>query len=429
MSRRRVVITGMGCVTPVGVGVSNFWQALISGRSGVVRISIFDASSWPTKIGAEVRDLDVDAELDARPYMVGAARNAVFAVKAAEEAFGDSGLRKGEYDPERLGIYLGSGEGVPDFFSFGEIVGEAWKDSRVDNASFMRLGLKRMDAMRELEQEPNMPGGHIAALFDARAVNSSCLTACAASSQAFGEALDVIRHDDADIMITGGCHSMLHPLGHTGFCLLTALGTDNDNPAGASRPFDMRRNGFILGEGAGMLVLEEEGYARARGARIYAEAIGYGGSADAFRLTDSHETGRGAIASMRYALEDADVEPSEVDYINAHGTSTKVNDRVETLAVKEVFGETAYKIPMSSTKSMTGHLIAAAGAVEMIACVNAIQHGVVPPTTNLLEPDPECDLDYVPLKAREHEVNVAMSNSFGFGGQNISLLVRRYDAS
>ncbi len=419
----------MGCVTPIGVGVSNFWEALIAGRSGVGRISIFDASSWPTKIGAEVHDLDVDAEREKRPYMTKAGRNGIFAVVAAEEAFGDSGLRKGEYDPERLGIYLGSGEGVPDFFPFGRTVGEAWQDSQVDKPTFLRFFLERLESLRELEQEPNMPGGHIAALFDARAVNSNCLTACAASSQAFGEALDVIRHDDADIMITGGCHSMLHPLGQTGFCLLTALGTDNDNPEGASRPFDMRRNGFILGEGAGMLILEELEHARTRDARIYAEAIGYGGSADAFRLTDSHGEGRGAIACMRYALQDAGIQPSEVDYINAHGTSTKVNDRVETLAVKKVFGETAYEIPMSSTKSMMGHLIAAAGAVEMIACVNAIRHGVVPPTTNLLEPDPECDLDYVPNKAREHKVDVAMSNSFGFGGQNISLLVRRYDAS
>ena len=416
----------MGCVTPVGVGVSNLWDALCAGRSGVVRISVFDASSWPTKIGAEVRDLDVDAERRKRPYMSEAGRNGVFAIVAAEEAFADCGLRAGDYDPERLGVYLGSGEGVPDFFPFGACISGAWKDSVVDPEAFLWESLKRMNKMRELEQEPIMPGGHIAAQFDARGMNSSCLTACAASSQAFGEALEVVRHNDADIMITGGCHSMLHPLGLTGFCLLTALGTDNDHPEGASRPFDMRRNGFILGEGAGMLVLEELEHARARGAKIHAEAIGYGSSADAFRLTDSHEDGRGAVACMTYAIQDAGIDPADVDYINAHGTSTKVNDRVETLAVKRVFGDAAPKIPMSSTKSMTGHLIAAAGAVEMITCVETIRHNIVPPTTNLLEPDPECDLDYVPNKAREHKVDVAMSNSFGFGGQNISLIIRRW---
>jgi len=293
----------------------------------------------------------------------------------------------------------------------------------------MRHGTQYFNGLREFEQEPNVPGGHIAELFNAQGVNVACLTACAASSQAFGEALELIRHDVADVMITGGCHSMLHPFGLTGFCLLTALSTSNDDPKHASRPFDLRRNGFILGEGAGMLIVEELEHAKKRGARIYAEAIGYGSTADAFRLTDSHEDGRGAIACMEYALTDADIEPSEVDYINAHGTSTSVNDRVETLAVKDVFGDYAYKLPMSSTKSMMGHLIAAAGAVELIVCVNTILHGVVPPTINQEEPDPECDLDYVPNEARKHHVDVAMSNSFGFGGQNISVIVRRYDGS
>jgi len=428
MARRRVVITGMGAVTPVGVGVPEFWKALCAGKSGVDRISLFDAGSFPTRIGAEVRGLDVNAERAKRPLMSEAGRNGIFAMVAAEEAFGDSGLAKGRYNPERLGVYLGSGEGVPDIKGFAETLGAVWHDGAVDQLRMLELGPWKFNRMRELEQEPNMAGGHIAVAFDAHAVNSNCLTACAASSQAFGEALEIIRHDDADIMITGGCHSMLHPLGLTGFCLLTALGTSNDNPKGASRPFDMGRNGFILGEGAGMVILEELEHAKARGARIYAEAIGYGSSADAWRLTDSHEDGRGAIACMTYAIADAGIDPGEIDYINAHGTSTKVNDRVETLAVKKVFGERAYKIPMSSTKSMTGHLIAAAGAVELIVCVNAILHGIVPPTTNLEEPDPECDLDYVPNVAREHPVDTAMSNSFGFGGQNISLIVRRYDA-
>ena len=429
MDERRVVITGMGCVTPLGVGVPALWEALCAGRSGVAPISLFDASSWPTRVAGEVRDLDVDAERTRRPALKNAGRNTVFAVVAAAEAFADSGLQSDDYDPERLGVYLGSGEGIPEFSPLAVSLRLSWKDGSVDKPVYLQHATRLHNGRYEFEQEPNMSGGHIAVEFNAQGVNSCCLTACAASSQALGEALETIRHGDADVMVAGGCHSMLHPLGLTGFCLLTALTTNNDNPEGASRPFDLARDGFILSEGAGMLILEELEHARKRGARIYAEMIGYGSTADAFRLTDSHENGRGAIACMNYALADARIPPEQVDYINAHGTSTKVNDRVETLAAKKVFGERAYKLPMSSTKSMTGHLIAAAGATEMIVAVNTILHGIVPPTTNQENPDPECDLDYVPNQAREHHVDVAMSNSFGFGGQNISLLVRRYDDS
>ncbi|HUU43437.1 MAG TPA: beta-ketoacyl-[acyl-carrier-protein] synthase family protein, partial [Planctomycetota bacterium] len=377
--------------------------------------------------GAEVRGVDVDAELSRRPDLKGTQRNTLFAVMAAEEAFADSGLAADDYDPERLGVYLGAGEGVPDSDALAAALGPAWNGSAVDIPAYMRKSFELNDARRELEQEPNLPCGHVAIAFNAQGPNCGCLTACAASNQALGEALELIRHDDADVMISGGAHSMLHPLGLTGFCLLTALSTMNENPKGASRPFDARRDGFLLGEGAAMLILEELEHARARGARIHAEVVGYGSSADAFRLTDSHENGRGAIACMTDALRDAGLEPDAVDYINAHGTSTKVNDRIETLAVKQVFGERAYRIPVSATKSMTGHLIAAAGATETIICVKVIQEGIVPPTINQEEPDPECDLDYVPNQARKHPVDVAMTNSFGFGGQNISLLLRRYD--
>ncbi len=429
MNRRRVVITGLGCATPVGVGVSKFWDSLVHGRSGVDHITIFDASSWPIRIGAEVRDLDIEAEKAKRPTMSGAARNAIFAIVAAEEAFTDSGLEVEKYDPERMGVYLGAGEGVPDFHSVACSIARSWEEERVNGANFIREMQGRLNVLRELEQEPNIPGAHLSIKFDARGVSTSCLTACAASSQAFGEALQVIRHGDADIMITGGCHSMLHPMGLTGFTLLTALSPRNDDPKRASRPFDLQRDGFILGEGGAILIIEELEHAKARRAHIYAEAIGYGSTADSFRVTDSHENGRGAIAAIRGAIKDADIDPDEVQYINAHGTSTKVNDRVETLASKEVFGERAYKLPMSSTKGTTGHLIAAAGAAEMIACVKAIENGILPPTINQEESDPECDLDYVPNEAREQKVDVAMSNSFGFGGQNISLLIRRYDGS
>jgi 3-oxoacyl-[acyl-carrier-protein] synthase II len=256
--------------------------------------------------------------------------------------------------------------------------------------------------------------------------NVSCLTACAASAQAIGEAVEIIRRGSADVMLSGGVHSMIHPFGMTGFILLTAMSTRNDEPWRASRPFDRERDGFVIGEGGGMLVLEELEHARKRGATIFGEVAGHASTADAFRLTDSRDDGRGAVVAMRLALEDAELDPERVDYINAHGTSTKVNDSVETLAIKRTLGERAYKIPVSSTKSMTGHLIAAGGAVEAIVCLLAIRDGVVPPTINLEYPDPDCDLDYVPNAARDLKLDVALSNSFGFGGQNTALVLRRF---
>jgi len=279
-----------------------------------------------------------------------------------------------------------------------------------------------------LEQEPNMPAGHLASLFGAQGPNVNCLTACAASSQAIGEAVEIIRRGEADVMLSGGTHTMIHPFGVTGFNLLTALSTSNDQPQKASRPFDRNRDGFVLGEGAGMVLLESLEHAKARGARIYGEICGYGSTADAFRITDTHPQGRGAISCLRMALDDAQLNVEQIDYINAHGTSTSVNDRVETLAIKQVFGQQAYKVPVSSTKSMMGHLIAAAGATELIFCLLAIRDNVVPPTINYETPDPDCDLDYVPNVAREVQCNYALSNSFGFGGQNITLIARRFAA-
>jgi 3-oxoacyl-[acyl-carrier-protein] synthase II len=271
-----------------------------------------------------------------------------------------------------------------------------------------------------------MPAGHLASLFNAQGPNINCLTACAASSQAVGEAVEIIRRGEADVMLSGGTHTMIHPFGVTGFNLLTALSTRNDEPKKASRPFDRDRDGFVLGEGSGMVVLEELERAKARGAHIYGEIAGYGSTADAFRITDTHPEGRGAISCIRMAVEDAKANFDEIDYINAHGTSTTVNDKVESLAVKKVFGDRAYKIPVSSTKSMLGHLIAAAGATELIYCILAIRDNVVPPTTNYEHPDPDCDLDYVPNEAREARCDKVLSNSFGFGGQNITLLVERF---
>ena len=285
-----------------------------------------------------------------------------------------------------------------------------------------------MDVVREHEQEPNMPLCHVARLTGACGPAFNCLTACAASCQAIGEATEMLRRGDADVMIAGGAHSMIHPLGVTGFNRLTALSEMNDDPPRASRPFDAQRKGFVLGEGAGMLILETLEHAQQRGATILAEVIGYGSTADAYRITDQHPEGVGAVSAMRHAIADAGIDAADVDYINAHGTGTKENDSTETMAIKRVFGERARQIPVSSIKSMMGHLIAAAGAVELITCVLAIRDNVLPPTTNLENPDPECDLDYVPNAARPARVDVALSNNFGFGGQNDTIIVRRFVA-
>jgi 3-oxoacyl-[acyl-carrier-protein] synthase II len=424
---RRVVVTGMGMVTPVGRDLESSWSSLQEGRSGVGRITLFDAETFPTKIAAEARGFDLADYIDDAPRWEEYCRNTKFAIAAATMAIDHSGLEdvKG-LDPARFGIYLGSGEGQQDFPRFVKLVKSTSSDGKVNTAEFTRLGLKQLHPIREAEQEPGTPAGHLASLFGARGPNANCLTACAASSQAIGEAYELLRRGDADVMLSGGTHSMIHPFGVTGFNLLTALSTRNDEPTRASRPFDRDRDGFILGEGAGMLILEELEHAKARGATIYGEIVGYGSTADAFRITDSHDEGRGAIACMREALADSGLHPEDVDYINAHGTSTSVNDSVETLAIKKTFGDAAYHVPISSTKSMMGHLIAAAGSVEAIVCLLTIRDGVLPPTVNLDNPDPDCDLDYIPHVARRKVVDVTLSNSFGFGGQNIALILRRF---
>ena len=425
--RRRVVITGMGCITPLGVRVEELWGNLMAGASGVGLTTVFDASRFPTRISAEVRHWNIgdEGEDPARWQFCG--RHTRFAAGAALQAMRDAGLPQGlPHDPTRLGVYLGSGEGQQDFESFTSMMMAAIEGDRLDVAKFTKLGLETLHPLSEVEQEPNMPAGHLAGMFDANGPNLNCLTACAASSQAIGEAVELVRRGDADVMLSGGTHSMIHPFGVTGFNLLTALSTRNDEPTRASRPFDRDRDGFVLGEGAAMVVLEELEHAKRRGAKIHGELLGYGSTADAYRITDTHPEGRGASSCIRLALEDAALHPDAIDYINAHGTSTSVNDRVETLAIKTVFGERAYKIPVSSTKSMMGHLIAAAGATELIVCLLAIRDGMVPPTTNYEEPDPDCDLDYVPNKARAARCDVALSNSFGFGGQNIALITGRY---
>ena len=423
MSRRRVVVSGVGCVNPLGHDVSTVWQALQEGKSGVDYTTIFDASNFPTKIASEVKAWDISMVGEDPAKWRRRGRHTCFAAGAAKQAVQDSGILESLGDPTRFGVYLGSGEGTQDFDSFSKMMMAGIGEDGFDMDRFTDCGKEILDPVLELEQEPNIPSGLLAGMFGAEGPNANCLTACAASSQAIGEATEIIRRGEADIMLSGGTHSMIHPLGVTGFCLLTALSTRNDQPTKASRPFDRLRDGFVLGEGSGMVVLEELERAKARGAHIHGEILGYGSTADAYRITDIHPDGRGAIGCMRMAIGDAGVNPADVNYVNAHGTSTQVNDRVETIACKEVFGERAPQVPISSTKSMMGHLIAAAGATELIVCLMAIRDQRLPATTNYENPDPICDLDYIPNECRDAKCDIALSNSFGFGGQNVSLVV------
>ncbi len=425
---QRVVITGLGWVTPMGHSIEGVWRRLLAGDSGICRTTLFDASTFPTSISAEVKNFNLSEFLDDASLHSGAGRNTQFALASCAQAWKSAGLDSSKLDLDRVGMYLGSGEGSLDFDAFTVAGLSAWKNdtASLDTVKWAQIARERMNVTRELEQEPNMPLSHLALLTGARGPAMNCLTACAASTQAIGEATEILRRGDADVMIGGGAHSMIHPFGVTGFNRLTALSTANDHPAGASRPFDAQRGGFVLGEGAGMVILETLDHAQSRGATILAEVAGYGSTADAYRITDQHPDGLGAIVAMREALADAHLTPADIDYINAHGTGTRENDGNETNAIKTLFGDRAKSCPVSSIKSMMGHLIAAAGSVELICCVLALRDQILPPTMNLHHPDPECDLDYVPNQARKAKVNVVMSNSFGFGGQNDTIIVKRF---
>jgi 3-oxoacyl-[acyl-carrier-protein] synthase II len=428
--RRRVVITGMGAITPLGHSVQDLYRSQIEGQSGVAAITYFNARRFPTTFAAQVKNFDLGAHVADADRWADAGANTRFAAAAAQQALADADLLDdSKADRTRFGVYLGSGEGTQDFHCLISLIARHYQRQGdvVNTSAFGADALKELKARKEAEQELHTTAGHVADFFNLQGPNYNCLTACAASSQAIGEAAELIRHGDADLMLSGGSHSMIHPFGLTGFNLLTALSTNNREPTKASRPFDRERDGFVLGEGAGMLVLEELEHARRRKATIYAELTGYGSTADAFRITDSHPDGRGAIACIQGALKDSGLAASDIGYINAHGTSTQVNDKVETLAIKKVFGDGAYEVPVSSSKSMLGHLIAAAGAVELIISVMVLRQGVLPPTINYEVPDPECDLDYVPNAAREKRVRHILSNSFGFGGQNVSLIVSRHE--
>lgn len=408
----RVVITGLGAVTPLGLSVAEFWDGLVAGRSGVGPISRFDTTDFSAKIAAEVKGFDPTAYLD-RKEARRMDRYTQFAVVAAKQAWADAGLAEAEVDHERCGVYLGSGIGGMETFS-NELGVLAQKGNR------------RVSPFMVPMMIANMAAGQVAIEFQLQGPNMTTVTACSSANNAIGEAYHVIRSGRADLMVTGGAEASVLPIAVAGFNNMQALSTRNDEPEKASRPFDKERDGFVMGEGSGILVLESLRHAQARGARIYGELVGYGSAADAHHIVHPPENGEGGARAMRRALQDAEIAPEEIGYINAHGTSTPAGDIAETRAIKAVFGDHASHLAISSTKSMHGHLLGAAGAVELIATTLALVNGILPPTINQEVPDPECDLDYVPNAARRAQVDVALSNSFGFGGQNATLIVRRW---
>jgi 3-oxoacyl-[acyl-carrier-protein] synthase II len=424
--RRRVAITGLGFVTPLGNDTAAAWHALLAGRSGVAPITRFDASGYPVRIAAEVKAFDPRQAIEDRKLLKFANRSHGFAVAAAEEALRDAGIRPARGDAMRWGCVVGSGKTGTAFAELAEVHKHCAPDGqfRPDRLLTDGFGTDPLDFFR------SQACAGLALLlnrFGIRGYATSVHTACASGSQAVGTAMKLIRRGTADCVLAGGFDSMIDPIGLASFCLLGALSPDNDTPERASRPFDATRNGFVLGEGAGFLVLEAWDAARRREARIYAELAGDGNSLSSYRITDSHPSGDGPIQAMRQALADAGARPEEVDYLNAHGTSTLMNDRSECAAVRAVFGTHAGQVAVSSTKSLMGHLIAGTGAVEAALCALAIHHGVLPVNANLVEPDPECDLDFVREEPRVRRTRVAMSNSFGFGGSNSCLVLRHPD--
>ncbi|MDD5134145.1 MAG: beta-ketoacyl-[acyl-carrier-protein] synthase family protein [Phycisphaerae bacterium] len=433
-NKNRVVITGIGIVCPLGNSVAEMWDNILNCRNGIDTNTIFDASTFPTQFCAEVKNFDLTKYTKNPELHKNSNRHSGFAVGATAEACRQAKIDfenptpKDSIDRKRMGIYLGAGEGSVDNENFFNAIVAGWNDanSQMDWNKWAQVAFGKMTAYRELEQEPNMPAAHIAMCTGARGPVRSCLTACAASTQAVGEAFKILQSGRADCIIAGGAHSMIHPLGVTGFNRLTALSTRNDSPQTASRPFTTSRDGFVIGEGAAILILETLESAKKRGVEILAELIGYGSSNDAFRVTDMHEEARGAVQAISSAIRDAGLTYKDIDYVSTHGTSTNENDAIETLAIKTVFKEEAKNTPVSSVKSMLGHLIGAAGAAELITCVLAIRDNILPPTINYNDPDPNLDLDYVPNKPRKAKVDIALDESFGFGGQNNVVIVKRY---
>ncbi|HFB67512.1 MAG TPA: beta-ketoacyl-[acyl-carrier-protein] synthase II [Calditrichae bacterium] len=411
--RKRVVVTGIGVVTPIGNNAREFWEGLLEGRNGVDYITHFDPKEHDTKFAAEVKNFDPSPVLDSREVR----RMDLFsqyAMVAAAEAVQDAGLNMEQEDPNRVGVIFGSGIG--GLFSF-----------ETEHRKMLERGVRRISPYFITQMIIDIAAGHISMRYGMKGPNYATVSACATASHAIGDAVRLLRYGDADVMLAGGSEAAITPMGVGGFNALKALSTRNDDPQHASRPFDKQRDGFVMGEGAGVLVLETLEHALARGAKIYAEIRGVGFTADAHHITAPAPGGEGAVRAMRRAIEDGELQLEEIDYINAHGTSTQYNDKSETQAIKTLFGEHAYKLNVSSTKSMTGHLLGAAGAVELAATVLAVHHDVIPPTINYEEPDPECDLNYTPNKPEKRRVYAAISNTFGFGGHNACITVSKYE--
>ncbi len=410
--QKRVVITGLGVLCSVGIGKKEFWTGLVNGKSGIDTIACFDAADYSSRIAGEIKNFNPEDFVD-RKKIRRSDRFVLFALAAAKLCMEDSKLDREKEDGSRLGVIVGSGIGG---------LTSVQDECRI----LFERGPGRISPFLVPKMIINMAAGEIAIEYGFKGPNFATCTACATSNHAIGEALRTIRYGSADVIISGGAEAPISQIGVASFCAARALSKRNDDPAHASRPFDRERDGFVIGEGAGVVMLESLEHARARGAHIYAELAGYGATDDAYHITAPAPDGEAAARAMSDAIKFAGGTPDDVDYINAHGTSTLLNDKIETLAIKKVFGERAYKIPVSSTKSMTGHVLGAAGAIELIAAVLAIENSVIPPTINYEFPDPECDLDYVPNKARKQEVNFALSNSLGFGGHNATLAVKKF---
>ncbi|MGI8654840.1 MAG: beta-ketoacyl-ACP synthase II [Pyrinomonadaceae bacterium] len=411
--KRRVVVTGLGLVTPIGLDVEATWSALMAGKSGVDYIKKFDTEKFSVKIAAEIKDFDPLKFVEKKE----ARKMGTFihyAIAASDELMKDSGFQSTNENAEQFGVYISSG------------IGDFWAIER-EHSKLLDEGPNRVSPFFIVSAIVNLAAGQVSIRYRAKGPNSATATACAAGAHAIGDSFKIIQRGDAVAMICGGAESAITPMSVAGFAAMRAMSTRNDDPPRASRPFERDRDGFVIGEGAGLMMLEELESAKERGAKIYAEIVGYGMTADAFHLTMPDETGSGPRRAMQKALADAGVQPEAVGYINAHGTSTPYNDKFETFAIKQAFGDHAYKLAVSSTKSMTGHLLGAAGGIEGVFTALAIHKGILPPTINYVHPDPECDLDYVPNEPREAQVEYALSNSFGFGGTNASLLFKRYE--
>lgn len=412
--RRRVVVTGAGAITPVGNTAPATWEALAAGCSGVGPVTLFDARAYPSQIAAEVKNFDPEQFID-RKEARRIARASQLAIVAAREAVTDAGIAWDHEDRERAGVIMGTGIGCVEM-----LVDPIWK--------MKETGVARTNPLTALGALANMPAFHIGMEHGCLGPLSTVVTACASGAQAIGDAMEMIRRGTTDVMLAGGVEAQVNGIFFGGFSALRNLSTRNDDPAGASRPFDGERDGLVIGEAAAVLVLEDLEHAQARGAQIYAELLGQSASSDAYHIAQPDPAGAGAARAMRWALNDAEIAPDTIDYINAHGTATRAGDPAETAAIKQVFGERAYQIPISSTKSMTGHCFGASGALEAIACIMSLRTGILHPTINQEHPDPECDLDYVPNVARKSPIKVALTNAFGFGGQNACLVIGKWQS-